>query len=276
MPVHALGTAADGEPALVMKRIEGVLWADLLQSPSHPRWAAAEMDRLKWNLEVLMQVCRAVEYAHSRGLAHRDLKPDNVMIGDFGETYVMDWGVSIALGALTGGPLKSDATVDVLPASLVGTPCYMAPEMLRRGTVSERTDVYLLGGILHEILTGEPPHRGDNFFAVLFSIASGEGRSFPPEAPSELVASANVRWRSIHRRAIRAPRRSVKRSRRSFAIAPRRSSPRKRSTACSAPRRTETKTHVTFGNVVSAFSKRWTCGPKTRALRPGSTAVSDA
>src|SRR5204863_2462534 len=81
VPIHALGRDAGGDPALVMKRVEGVSWSALIHDPAHPRWSDLPRDRLRWHLETLMQVCNAIELAHSRGIIHRDLKPNNVMIG---------------------------------------------------------------------------------------------------------------------------------------------------------------------------------------------------
>lgn len=180
VPVHALGTDGEGRPMLVMKRVEGARWADVLADPAHE---LVGDDRLGTHIGVLLQVCRAIEYAHSRGLVHRDLKPDNVMLGDFGEIYVLDWGVACTLGDVAEGPLSKNAD-----ASLVGTPCYMAPEMLRRGAVSERTDVFLLGAVLYEVLTGAPPHKGDNLYEILFAVASSEPREYPRDVPRDLVA----------------------------------------------------------------------------------------
>src|SRR5690606_8689637 len=101
----------------------------------------------------------AVRFAHARGVLHRDLKPGNVMIGNFGEVYLLDWGIAVALRDDGTGrfPLASEAT------ELAGTPSYMAPEMLGREAgppLSERTDVYLAGAVLYELITGRPPHVG--------------------------------------------------------------------------------------------------------------------
>ena len=150
IPVHALGCDSEGRPLLVMKRVEGVAWRDLLRDPEHPAWAthaAAPEDRLAFHLDVLADVSQAAAFAHSRRIVHRDIKPENVMIGEFGEVYLLDWGLAVTAGR------------ELEPGTLVGTPAYMAPEMVGGGRVDGRTDVYLLGATLHEVLTGRPPPR---------------------------------------------------------------------------------------------------------------------
>jgi serine/threonine-protein kinase len=123
-----------------------------------------------------------VSLAHSRGILHRDLKPENVMVGPFGEVYLVDWGIAVSLRPDPSGrlPLASRAT------ELAGTPAYMAPEMLGSGTLTERTDVYLLGAVLHEILTGAPPHAGRGFREVVMSILTSSF-DYPTEHPRALT-----------------------------------------------------------------------------------------
>jgi eukaryotic-like serine/threonine-protein kinase len=174
IPVHDLGLDPQGTPCLVMKRIEGVTWATLLKDPAAMALHAPGRTALEEHLRILMFVCNAAHYAHSRGIVHRDLKPDNVMVGSFGEAYVVDWGV-----ATTAGPSTEYA----------GTPAYMAPEMLggAGAALSPRTDVYLLGAVLHEILTGQPPHVGATREAMAASIIRSVPR-LPESAPPELAA----------------------------------------------------------------------------------------
>ena len=185
VPVHLLARADDGQPFFVMKRIEGTPWATLLKDPkalaTFPR--AGAKAPLVFHLEVLLDVCDAIAFAHSRGVLHRDLKPDNVMLGAFGEVYVLDWGIAVTLGDHPVLPKAKDVQ------GLAGTPAYMAPEMAAaEGGLSERTDVYLLGALLCEVLTGAPPHPGKSLVQQLTHAFQGELPSFPPEAPAELVA----------------------------------------------------------------------------------------
>ncbi len=183
VPIHALGLTHQGAPALVMKRIEGVDWRALICEPEHPRRALVQGDPLAWHLDVLLRVAQAVEFAHARGIIHRDIKPENVMIGEFGEVYLLDWGIALELGSAR-------------PAGrggLVGTPAYLAPEMAEGdlSKLSARTDVYLLGAVLHEILTGDPPHTGGNAYAVILSAWQSAPFEFDADTPEPLAQIRN-------------------------------------------------------------------------------------
>jgi serine/threonine-protein kinase len=184
IPVHALGRDDDGRPVLVMKRVEGVSWRELARDEHHAAWARidARDDRVTAHLEILMQVCNAIHFAHLRGYVHRDLKPANVMIGSHGEVYVVDWGIATRIPAAAPGS-----------AAAVGTPAYMAPEMVwgDAGLVDVRTDVYLLGATLHNVLTGEPRHEGDGVFEVLLAARESPPYPYGPEVPAELAAICN-------------------------------------------------------------------------------------
>ncbi|MBI2391959.1 MAG: protein kinase [Deltaproteobacteria bacterium] len=184
VPVHALGRDDRDRPLLVMKKIEGTTLATLLHEPSHPGWARAGDDRLGFLLHALRGVCDGLAYAHSRGVLHRDVKPENVMLGRFGEVYLLDWGVATRRN-------------EPLDDSTVGTPVYMAPEMLRPANreIDERTDVYLVGATLHECLAGAPPHAGASIADVLLSIARSSPRAYGDDVPEEL---ADIVRRAMH------------------------------------------------------------------------------
>lgn len=178
VPVYDLGLGEDGSPIIVLKLIEGLPWSEVArQAPKNGE------DLLEKNLRIFVQVCNAVSLAHSRGVIHRDLKLENVMIGRFGEVYLVDWGIAVSLRPDPSGrlPLASEAT------EMAGTPAYMAPEMLGNAPLTERTDVYLLGSILHELLVGKPPHAGDNLRAILASIVVSK-INLPETVPRDLVA----------------------------------------------------------------------------------------
>ena len=115
-------------------------------------------DELLQAIDVMRSVCRAVEFAHSRGVIHRDIKPHNVMLGRFGEVYLMDWGIAVRT-----------SNIENVPDGLVGTPGYLAPEMLSgiATDVTFQTDIFLLGATLHAVLTGERRHRANNVVAAL-------------------------------------------------------------------------------------------------------------
>jgi hypothetical protein len=176
VPVHDVELDEDGTPVLVMKKIEGQTWGDLIRGERGLEGYEHDGDPLTFHLRVFMQVCNAVHFAHSRGIVHRDLKPDNVMVGYFGEVYVVDWGI---------------ATVPKKPKSIAGTPAYLAPEMLAQGDdmLTFATDVYLLGAILYEILTGRPPHLGDDMEAIIASVLRSPPE-LPEDAPAELALLA--------------------------------------------------------------------------------------
>jgi len=184
VPVHDLFVDRDGRPHIVLKRIEGRRWADVM----HDRVALEAVfgvgEALEHNLGVFVQVCHAVAFAHQRGIVHRDLKPDNVMIGEFGEVVVLDWGIALALHEDESGrvPHVSSAT------EAAGTPAYMAPEMLggESPRIGATTDVYLLGAVLYEILEGKPPHDGESFPAMIASILESKP-PLSPHAPAELA-----------------------------------------------------------------------------------------
>ena len=186
IPVHALGHDDSGQPLIVMKRVEGVSWRELLYDDQHPGWTTREPaleGRLVWHLQTLAQLCNAIAFAHSRGIVHRDIKPDNVMIGEFGEVYQLDWGVATEVGGVT-------RTTDGRPA-LVGTPSYMAPEMVRGAAIDQRTDVYLLGATLHEILARRVRHVGKDLYAVTMSAFLSAPVTYGDDVPDELAELAN-------------------------------------------------------------------------------------
>jgi hypothetical protein len=185
VPVYDLGLDETGSPIIVLKRIEGVEWGQVMQDAAVAKERYGAADLLEHNLRILVQLCNAVSLAHARGVLHRDLKPENVMIGSFGEVYLVDWGIAVSLRPDPLGrlPLASEQS------EMAGTPCYMAPEMLGAlGALSERTDVYLLGAILHEILVKKPPHTG-TFKQIVGSILMSTF-VYDDSAPRELAEIA--------------------------------------------------------------------------------------
>ncbi|MBX3276344.1 MAG: protein kinase [Sandaracinaceae bacterium] len=174
VPVHGVGVDAELGPVVVMKRVRGRTWHQLLSALDRRDDAA-----LAAQIETLLRVCDALDYAHAEGVFHRDLKPSNVMVGDFGEVYLLDWGVALDRRAPDDEPC------------LVGTPAYMAPEMTDgdADAVGPHTDVYLLGATLFEILFAKPPHgRGSAGPALLAAAENRIDWPDAPEVPEELVA----------------------------------------------------------------------------------------
>jgi len=183
VPVHALGVDVDGRPVLVMKRVEGAPWSELLADPDHPAWqylGGDPGDRQDGHLAILMQVCNAADFAHSRGILHRDIKPQNVLIGRYGEVYLADWGLA----------LREEAWKTSQP--LCGTPAYMAPEMVTGSPLDARTDVYLLGATLHHILTGMPRHSASDVRATLLAAAASLPVTYRRSVPEALGQLANA------------------------------------------------------------------------------------
>ncbi len=172
VPVHAVLSDERG-PAVVMKRISGVDWSSKLANGT----AMDNAGTLDEHLDTFVQVCRAVAFAHSREVIHRDIKPSNVMIGEFGEVYLVDWGLAVPLS-------------ETWPKSLVGTPGYMAPEMIQ-GDADKRSDVYLLGATLHEVLTGKPRHVGESLLMVLSAAGQSEPHEYEASVPKALGEICN-------------------------------------------------------------------------------------
>ena len=190
LPIYGLGQDAHGRPMLVMKKVEGTAWRALLErdppffaGDDDARTVAERDTALVRHLLVLLQVCNAVAFAHSRNIVHRDLKPENVMVGQFGEVYVLDWGVAVHLD-------QAEAT----GTGIAGTPSWMAPEMVAPTPegIGPRTDVYLLGGLLHALLTGTPRHTGEGLYQVLFNAWNSEPILYPAEVPAMLARLCNA------------------------------------------------------------------------------------
>ena len=208
VPVYDLGLTEAGRPYFTMKRVNGLTLAAAIDELARATVGgeAARFTRRKL-LGAFLQVCRAVEYAHARGVCHRDLKPANVMLGDFGEVYVLDWGLAKlasdvdAPGAIVADmPLGGDVSNLTAHGDVLGTPAYMPPEQLRGATVDARADVFSLGAILFEILTLEPFRRATSL-AKLLAEASAE-----PEHPSERAAGVPPELDALCARALSGDR----------------------------------------------------------------------
>jgi serine/threonine-protein kinase len=171
VPVHLLAKTTEGVPFFTMKRVEGTPWSDALRSGR----------TLVEHLEILQRVCDAVAFAHSRGVVHRDLKPANVLIGAFGEVYLVDWGLAASLRDDSVLPLVSDASVG-------GTPAYLAPEAaLDTGKLGPWTDVFLLGATLYEVVMGRPPWVAGSVSETIALAAAAAEPPFDPKVPTELA-----------------------------------------------------------------------------------------
>jgi tRNA A-37 threonylcarbamoyl transferase component Bud32 len=162
VPVYDLMAVADGSPGFTMKRIRGVTLAEVIDAQLAGDSEAIRTYTRHKLLTAFGSVCLAIELAHSRGVLHRDIKPQNVMLGDFGEVYILDWGVAKLAGEAQESVAATDiraAVVETQVGDVMGTPGYMSPERLTVGApVDIRADVYSLGAILFEILSLRPLH----------------------------------------------------------------------------------------------------------------------
>ena len=142
VPIHTLTSGVDGRLAFTMQALEGQsLYAWMMQ----PQHRVGSQERLEQGIEILLKVCDALAYAHSRKVLHCDLKPDNVMVGEYGIVHLMDWGLAI--------PFDHEAA-----EGICGTPAYMSPEQARNERLDMRSDVFGVGATLYELVSGKVPY----------------------------------------------------------------------------------------------------------------------
>jgi hypothetical protein len=183
--VYERGFDRDGRPFYAMRRVQGRTLAQRLAD-------ADTRDKRLALLAIVTRVAQTIGFAHDRGVIHRDLKPDNILVGDHGETFVLDWGLARVRGLpidATGTAMQSDGAT--IYGAVVGTPAYMAPEQAAGDLdrIDERTDVFALGGLLYHVLTGAAPYHASSVDALI-EVARG-GRLAPisePGLPAELIA----------------------------------------------------------------------------------------
>src|SRR5262249_44665244 len=175
VPVYGLGTYADGRPYYAMRFIKGDSLKEAIERFHADASLAKAPGRRSLELRKLLRrflaVCTAIDYAHSRGVLHRDIKPGNIVVGEHGETLVVDWGLAKATGTSDAGsgqrtpwPSSTSGSAETLPGSALGTPAYMSPEQAGGGreAVGPRGDVYNLGAPLYSVRTGRPPFSGEH------------------------------------------------------------------------------------------------------------------
>ncbi len=215
-PIHELGLDRDGRLFFTMKLVRGGTFLDVIQDVSKARegWTVTRA------LGVVLKVCEALAYAHHKGVVHRDIKPANIMVGRFGETYVMDWGLAKVVdeGAAAGDGQPSyeslvsrsivhtdrrealgedGSTHATLDGDVVGTPAYMAPEQARGQieALGPHSDIYAVGALLYHLIAGQAPYIEPGVrvspHSVLRWVIDGPPKplaSLAPDAPAELVA----------------------------------------------------------------------------------------
>ena len=191
VPVYGLGTYGDGRPYYAMRFIRGDSLKEAIEHfhadpalQTDPGRRSLELHKL---LRRFIDVCNAIDYAHSRGVLHRDIKPGNVLVGKHGETLIMDWGLAkptgqsdARSGERTLRPSSASGSAETLPGSALGTPAYMSPEQAEGDLdrLGPHSDVYSLGATLYCLLTGRPPFEGDDIGAILRGVQRGDFR--PP------------------------------------------------------------------------------------------------
>jgi serine/threonine protein kinase/formylglycine-generating enzyme required for sulfatase activity len=190
VPVYGLGTYGDGRPYYAMRFIRGDSLKEAIERFHKDEALKAEPGRRSLERQKLLRrfldVCNAIDYAHTRGVLHRDIKPGNVIVGKHGETLVVDWGLAKAKGRsdrVEGeaseerplAPSSASGSAETLPGSALGTPAYMSPEQARGDldAIGPRSDVYSLGATLYFLLAGKPPFDGEAG-EVLRAVQRGE------------------------------------------------------------------------------------------------------
>jgi eukaryotic-like serine/threonine-protein kinase len=206
VPVYGLGTYAGGRPYYAMRFIKGDSLKEAIKRfhgdvtlTSDPAGRSLALRKL---LRTFTDVCNAIDYAHNRGVLHRDIKPGNIIVGKYGETLVVDWGLAKPLGRVEPGqesgertlvPSSASGSAETLPGSALGTPAYMSPEQAsgELDRMGSRSDVYSLGATLYCLLTGRPPFEGADIGEVLGKVQRGEfvpPRSLDPTIDPALEA----------------------------------------------------------------------------------------
>jgi len=210
VPVYGLGAYGDGRPYYAMRFIRGDSLKEAIdqfhggsKAGALPAGPTGLRDlALRKLLRRFMDVCNAIDYAHSRGVIHRDIKPANIIVGRHGETLVVDWGLAKPMGRVEPGtdsgervlmPSSASGSAETLPGSALGTPAYMSPEQAagQLERLGPRSDVYSLGATLYCLLTGQPPFAGD-VVDVIRAVQKGEFRP-----PRQLDASIDPALEAI-------------------------------------------------------------------------------
>jgi predicted Ser/Thr protein kinase len=194
VPIYGLGRDDRGRPFYAMRFIQGKTLGEAIDE--HHREAADDSVRFQRLIRQFIAVCETMAFAHSRGVIHRDLKPGNIMLGEYGETLVVDWGLAKRVGAAgeeTRSLPSESLPLETMMGQVKGSPSYMSPEQARGDTdqIGVASDIYSLGTTLYVLLTARPPFPGKNAREVIERVRDGSFRSprdVRPQTPRPLDA----------------------------------------------------------------------------------------
>ncbi|WP_372369906.1 protein kinase [Candidatus Uabimicrobium sp. HlEnr_7] len=184
--VYDLGQGEDGDVLMAMQLVEGLSWVYLLYPETFKHQLIAEKYSQEDHLDILLHICSAVAFAHNKGVIHNDLKPENIMVGEFREVYIMDWGIAVDFWDNRPDDLPI-VRKDMIKRPM-GTPSYMPPELATGDgqKIGPWTDIYLLGGLLYEIIERRPPRTGETTLDVLDYAVEGKTPQFSTNSSPEL------------------------------------------------------------------------------------------
>lgn len=205
IPLYGVGQTADGYAFYAMRFIDGYSMEESVQQLHHDSSKSSadllENDRrYRQLLNHFASVCKTIAYAHNRGIVHRDIKPANVMLGRYGETIVVDWGLAVPV--VRDEPFRQSGEKTLMPVRNGdssssdqggGTPVYMSPEQTSKLAPTPASDIYSLGATLFKILTGQPPVEGDSIALIKENVIAGRIRSaqlLRPSVPPPLASIA--------------------------------------------------------------------------------------
>ncbi|MEM7081053.1 MAG: serine/threonine-protein kinase [Pseudomonadota bacterium] len=184
VPTYEIGRDNRGNYYFTMKLVHGYTLREILNY--RERYDLTQL------VDVLVQICQALNYAHDHGVVHRDIKPDNILVGPFGEVLLLDWGLAKVWSKAPDGSNEALPEGDATPredlsitqaGALQGTVVYMSPEQTNKSDdLSGATDIYSIGAILYEVLTGRTPFTGDKVYEVIEQV-----RTHEPAKPSEVA-----------------------------------------------------------------------------------------
>lgn len=199
VPVYDIGQDKKEGPFFTMKRISGENFYEILKRIARRDEATAREFPVERRIEIVADACQALAYAHARGVIHRDVKPENIWVGNFGEVILLDWGAAKVWGQpddavtnpedMSHGSGESDILQNLTQAGQrPGTPLYMSPEQIsRQGQVDERSDVFSTGVVLYEMLTLSEPFRGRAIEQTFENIIN-----YDPPPPSEKAPDRDI------------------------------------------------------------------------------------